>query len=69
MTLTVEAIYENGILRLTEPLPLEEHQKVQVTIQTPTSPILQAYGIMGWTGSAELAEYFALDAEFDPQEG
>jgi predicted DNA-binding antitoxin AbrB/MazE fold protein len=69
MNLTVEATYENGVLKLTEPLPLKEHEKVRVTVQTPTSPLLEAYGIMGWTGSAEELERLALDPEFDPQEG
>jgi predicted DNA-binding antitoxin AbrB/MazE fold protein len=28
----VDAIYENGVLRPLEPLPLEEHQRVRVTV-------------------------------------
>jgi predicted DNA-binding antitoxin AbrB/MazE fold protein len=34
MTTTVEAIYENGTLKLPRPLPLEEKAQVVVTIQT-----------------------------------
>ena len=34
MTTTVEAIYENGTLKLPRPLPLEEKSQVVVTIQT-----------------------------------
>jgi predicted DNA-binding antitoxin AbrB/MazE fold protein len=34
MTTTVEAIYENGTLKLSSPLPLEEKAHVVVTIQT-----------------------------------
>ena len=34
MNLTVEATYENGVLKLAEPLPLKEHQKVRVTIES-----------------------------------
>jgi predicted DNA-binding antitoxin AbrB/MazE fold protein len=39
MTTMVEAIYENGVLKLLRPLPLEEKSKVFVLIQssTPTS--------------------------------
>ncbi len=33
MTTTVEAIYENGMLRLPGPLPLAERSHVTVTIQ------------------------------------
>jgi predicted DNA-binding antitoxin AbrB/MazE fold protein len=32
MTKQVEAVYENGMLRPLEPLPLEEHQHVTVVI-------------------------------------
>ena len=72
MTLTVEAIYDNGVLKPVEPLPLQEHERVLVRIQTGETPLLRAYGILGWTGSAELADYFALDPELDhppPPEG
>lgn len=36
MTKTLEAVYENGLLRPLEPLPLEEHQRVTVTIADAT---------------------------------
>ena len=68
MTLTVDAIYEGGTLKLDKPLPLQEHQKVRVTIQSEASPLLQAYGIMGWTGDAETIERIARDSEFLPEE-
>jgi predicted DNA-binding antitoxin AbrB/MazE fold protein len=64
MTLTVEAVYENGVLKPAQPLPLREHEKVRVTVQQVESPLLQAYGIMGWTGDHETLERIALDAEF-----
>jgi predicted DNA-binding antitoxin AbrB/MazE fold protein len=35
MTTKVEAIYENGTLKLPHPLPLHEKAQVVVTIQTP----------------------------------
>ena len=34
MTKTVEAIYENGMLKLPSPLPLPEKSRVTVTIET-----------------------------------
>jgi predicted DNA-binding antitoxin AbrB/MazE fold protein len=34
MTTTVEAIYENGVLKLPNPLPLPEKTAVLVTIQS-----------------------------------
>jgi predicted DNA-binding antitoxin AbrB/MazE fold protein len=32
--ITVEAIFEGGVLRPVQPLPLAEHQRVTVTVQT-----------------------------------
>ena len=37
MTTTVEAIYENGVLRLPARLPLAEKSRVKVTIQAPAA--------------------------------
>lgn len=35
MSTTVEAIYEGGVLRLPQPLPLPAHSRVMVTVRTP----------------------------------
>jgi predicted DNA-binding antitoxin AbrB/MazE fold protein len=35
-TVTVEAIYEDGVLRPVPPLPLAPHQRVTVTVEMPT---------------------------------
>ena len=69
MAITVEAVYENGTLKLTQLLPLKEQERVRVTVETQASPILEAYGIIGWKGDHETLERFALDPELDPQEG
>ncbi len=34
MTLTVEAIYENGVLKPLQPLPLKDHERVEVTVRS-----------------------------------
>lgn len=65
MTITIEATYEGGVLKPLEPLPLKEHEKVRVSVHSERSPLLEAYGIMGFKGTAEEADYFALDPEFD----
>lgn len=41
MTIRVEAVYENGLLRPLEPLALSEHQRVVLTLSDPRSPRLQ----------------------------
>ena len=68
MAITVEAVYENGMLKLSEPLPWKEGERVSVVVSSLDSPILKAYGIMGWTGDAETLERIALDPEFLPEE-
>jgi predicted DNA-binding antitoxin AbrB/MazE fold protein len=65
MILTVEAVYENGVLKPAQPLPLKEHERVQVTIACKTNWVQDTYGICGWKGTAEEAERFAGDPELD----
>jgi predicted DNA-binding antitoxin AbrB/MazE fold protein len=65
MTLTVEAIYENGVLRVTQPLPLREREKVQVTVLTQPSLAQQTYGLLGWKGSAEAFDQLLTESELD----
>jgi predicted DNA-binding antitoxin AbrB/MazE fold protein len=65
MTLTVEAVYENGVLKPAQPLPLREHETVQVTVETRRSWVEETAGIMGFQGTPEEADYFALDPDHD----
>jgi predicted DNA-binding antitoxin AbrB/MazE fold protein len=39
MSFTVEAVYENGVLKPATPLPLKEHEKVSVTVEAARPPI------------------------------
>lgn len=34
MTRTIDAIFSNGVLTPTEPLPLREHERVRITLET-----------------------------------
>ena len=63
MTITVEATYENGVLKLPNPLPLQEREKVQVTIHTGVSLARQTAGLIRWTGDASTLERIASDPE------
>jgi predicted DNA-binding antitoxin AbrB/MazE fold protein len=65
MAITIEAIYEGGILKPVQPLPLQEHEQVQITVHRKTNWVQETYGICGWKGSAEDAERFASDPELD----
>lgn len=69
MSITLEATYENGVLKPEQPLPLKDCEKVRITVHTENSALVQARGIMGWTGDAETLRYLAEDVELDSQEG
>ena len=64
MAITVEAIYENGVLKLAEPLPLQEHEKVRVTIEPKPSWVDRTAGIINWTGNPEDLRRLVEDDEF-----
>ena len=62
--LVVEAIYENGVLKPTRPLPLKEHEKVSVTIRAAISVARQTAGMVPWTGDTEMLDRLIGDPEF-----
>jgi predicted DNA-binding antitoxin AbrB/MazE fold protein len=68
MAITIEAVYENGVLKPAQPLPLQEHERVQITVKPTVSRVRQTAGLIGWTGTQEDADFVALSAELDPLE-
>ena len=72
MAITVEAIYENGVLKPAQPLPLKEHEKVLVSVRTPADvqkaldAVERSYGLLRWTGRPEDLDYLINDPENDP---
>jgi predicted DNA-binding antitoxin AbrB/MazE fold protein len=68
MTVTVEATYENGVLRLAQPVALAEGQVVRVTIRSGPSRARQTQGLVAWPGDPAALDYFALSPELDPAE-
>ena len=67
MALTVEAVYENGVLKPTQNLPLKEHERVRVSIHTPADvqkaldAVQRGYGLIPWTGDVESIRGIAED--------
>jgi len=53
MGLEIVAVYESGVLKLERELPLENGQKVLLTIHPPGGRAKKSYGLMGWTGPPE----------------
>ena len=63
MSIEVDAVYENGSLKLDHSIPLEEHQRVRVIVQPETRVSRRSYGIIGWTGDPDVIRKIALEPE------
>ena len=63
MTLTVQATYENGVLKPAEPLPLKEHEPVEVIVVRKPSLAEQTAGMIPWKGDAETFDRLLAEAE------
>jgi len=68
MAVTVEAIYENGVLRPSAPLPWKEGERVRVEVSSLDSPLLEGYGIIGWKGTAEELDRLLAEVELEEDE-
>jgi predicted DNA-binding antitoxin AbrB/MazE fold protein len=68
MAITIDAVVENGLLRPTQPLPLNENQQVRVTIQPKENWVQESYGLCGWRGDVAELRRLALSPDFDLEE-
>ncbi|MBV9123773.1 MAG: antitoxin family protein [Planctomycetes bacterium] len=66
--LELEAVYENGTLKLFRPLPLAEGQKVTIILQPPGGVVQRSYGLLQSALPPENLERVAQDPEFGIQE-
>jgi hypothetical protein len=66
--LEIEAVYEDGVLRLVRPLPLENGVMVTITLHPPRHGVKRGSGRIGWQGDPEVVRRLALDAEFGNEE-
>jgi predicted DNA-binding antitoxin AbrB/MazE fold protein len=64
MSLTVEAVYENGVLKPAQPLPLKEQERVRLTIEPELTWAERTAGILQWRGDPENLRRVAEDDEF-----
>jgi predicted DNA-binding antitoxin AbrB/MazE fold protein len=64
MALTIEAVYENGVFRPLQPLPLQDHERVRLTIEPEVSWVERTAGMLRWTGDPEVLRRIAEDDEF-----
>ena len=72
MELSIEATYENGVLKPLVPLLLKEHEKVRITITGDAEWVRAACGqrTESWEGGStqRRIERIALDPEFGIEE-
>lgn len=64
MTLTIQATYEDGVLKPAQPLPLKEHEKVRITIEPELSWAERTAGMLQWAGDPEVLRRVTEDDEF-----
>ena len=63
--MTIQATYENGVLRLDQPLPLKDKERVLVTVHPKNRR--SGYGLIAWP-SGETDTDYAIDPEFGKEE-
>jgi predicted DNA-binding antitoxin AbrB/MazE fold protein len=68
MAIEIEAIYENGVLKPAQPLPLQEQERVRISIRPCGIRSTKSYGLVQWTGSVQDLDYLIQDDENDPLE-
>jgi predicted DNA-binding antitoxin AbrB/MazE fold protein len=64
MAITIDATYENGMLKPAQPLPFSEHEKVRITIEAGQTWTDRTAGMLKWTGDNEDLHLIAEDDEF-----
>jgi predicted DNA-binding antitoxin AbrB/MazE fold protein len=64
MAITVEAIYENGVLRPIQPVFLKEHQQVRITVAEDSDWVRRTRGIVPCSDHA-LIEWAAMDPDLE----
>jgi predicted DNA-binding antitoxin AbrB/MazE fold protein len=67
MPITIEAIYEDGVLKPAQPLPLQERERVMLRVEPVVSWTDRSAGVLRWDGDPEELRRLAVDPEFDPQ--
>ncbi len=63
MSLEIEATYENGVFKLDHPLPLNEHDRVRITVRPAVGRMRRVAGLLRWSGDPEALPHIAEDDE------
>jgi predicted DNA-binding antitoxin AbrB/MazE fold protein len=63
--LELAAVYERGTLKLPQELPLQERQRVTITIHMTDGPVKRLVGLVPWKGNLQEFDHWLND----PDEG
>lgn len=63
MSLQVEVVYENGMLKPSQELPLQEGQKLTITIPDVSSAAQRFCGSLRWTRNPEELRSYLNDPD------
>ncbi len=64
MPMTVDAVYENGVLKLAQPLPLKEQEKVRITVEPGLTCAERTAGMLKWNGDVALLRRIVEEEQF-----
>jgi predicted DNA-binding antitoxin AbrB/MazE fold protein len=64
----IEAVYENGSLKLSHELPLRPGLSVTITIHPTGDVVRRRRGLIQWKGSQEDLDHLILSMDNDPLE-
>jgi predicted DNA-binding antitoxin AbrB/MazE fold protein len=59
--LTIEAVYENGVLKPAQPLPLQEHEKVRTTVEPARRSLAEEIASRGRALPQEILDRLPAD--------
>lgn len=68
MSMTVEAVYENGVLKPLQPPALKDQELVEITITTKRDWVRETAGIIGWKGNHESLQRILDEMDEDENE-
>ncbi|MBM4071193.1 MAG: DUF104 domain-containing protein [Planctomycetes bacterium] len=68
MAISIEATYENGVLKPLQALHLKEHQRVRITVEDPLDWVKRTRGIIPCADHAR-AEWAAMDPDLEYDTG
>ena len=66
--INIEAVYEHGALKLPRELPLQDGQRVTITIHPTSTTTQRRRGLIKWKGSLQDLDHLILSDENDPLE-